>query len=66
MSMLVEDAVRESVIALAVAAAADILAIYDHAFDVELVGVDEEPHQRLLDIRVDARVGFNDHTWPRF
>ena len=35
MPMLVDDATRESVIALAEAAAADILAIYRHPFDVE-------------------------------
>ena len=56
MSMLVEDAVRESVIALAVAAAADILAIYDHAFDVEhkaddspLTADDIASHRRIVE-----------------
>lgn len=56
MPMLLEDAVRESVIALAVAAAADILAIYEHPFDVEhktddspLTAADLASHRRIVD-----------------
>jgi 3'(2'), 5'-bisphosphate nucleotidase len=56
MPMLVEDTVRESVIALAVAAAADILAIYEHPFDVErktddspLTAADMASHRRIVD-----------------
>lgn len=56
MPMLVEDAVRESVIALAAAAAADILAIYAHPFDVDhktddspLTAADLASHRRIVD-----------------
>lgn len=56
MPMLVDDSVRESVIALAVAAAADILAIYEHPFDVEqktddspLTAADMASHRRIVD-----------------
>ena len=56
MPMLLEDAVRERVIALAVAAAADILAIYEHPFDVEhktddspLTAADLASHHRIVD-----------------
>ena len=56
MPMLVEDTLRESVIALAVAAAADILAIYRHPFDVEhkadespLTAADLASHRRIVD-----------------
>ena len=56
MPMLVEDAVRESVIALAAAAAADILAIYEHPFDVEqktddspLTAADLASHRRIVE-----------------
>ncbi|MEQ1512656.1 MAG: 3'(2'),5'-bisphosphate nucleotidase CysQ [Lysobacteraceae bacterium] len=53
---LIDDAIRESVIALAVAAAADILAIYDGAFDVErkaddspLTAADLASHRRIVE-----------------
>jgi 3'(2'), 5'-bisphosphate nucleotidase len=56
MSTLVEGAIRESVIALAVAAAADILAIYEHPFDVErktddspLTAADLASHRRIVE-----------------
>ena len=56
MSMLVDEAVRESVIALAQAAAADILAIYAQPFDVErktdnspLTAADLASHQRIVE-----------------
>jgi 3'(2'), 5'-bisphosphate nucleotidase len=56
MSMLVDDVTRESVIALAEAAAADILAIYRHPFDVErkndnspLTTADMASHRRIVE-----------------
>ena len=56
MPMLVDDATRESVIALAEAAAADILAIYTQPFDVEhktdnspLTAADLASHHRIVD-----------------
>ncbi len=56
MPMLVDEAVRESVIALAQAAAADILEIYAQPFDVEhktdkspLTAADLASHQRIVE-----------------
>lgn len=53
---LIDDAIRENVIALAIAAAADILEIYDGAFDVEqkaddspLTAADLASHQRIVE-----------------